>query len=333
MIIYTLLGSFICAAVALLALNPLAQKIGLVDRPDTRKQHKDNVPLTGGIAISIAFILFAPLSVYLLAAIAVLLIIGIADDRYNLRPLIKLIGQSAAAALLVYGEGLVITSFGTIGTRELYLGAAAAPFTIIAIVGLINAINMADGIDGLAGGLCLITLTHLLLLMIVLAHPLSPSFLFALVATIGAVTAFMIFNLNHKTFLGDSGSMVAGLLLSYFLITANMNAFPSSLTPWLIALPVIETLTLSYRRLRQRRSPFSADRTHLHHLLQDRGFTPFQTLLLMLAGALALIWIGFAIFVTAPINTSGAVAGIVFIALPFLYYRFFIRILVRHTRP
>lgn len=338
--LYILIGSFIFSALALLALNPLAQKIGLTDKPDTRKIHKGEIPLSGGIVISVAFILFAPFSFYLFLAIAVLLFVGLVDDRFGMRPLFKLIGQTAAATLFVYGEGLSIISLGTIGAYELTLGGVAAPFTIIAIVGLINAINMADGIDGLAGGLCLIALTHLILLMGLLAHPLPPDFALALAATIGALTAFTIFNLAHKNFLGDSGSMVVGLLLGYFLITANtyagLDSFPSSLIPWLVALPVIETLTLGYRRLRQKRSPFSADRNHLHHLLQDKGFTPIKTLLIILTAAIALIWIGTALFTLTPIfaptiyglNISGAVAGIAFIILPFLYYRLIIRRLI-----
>ncbi len=346
--LYTGLASFILCAGVLFALHPLAKRFGLTDKPDTRKQHKGEVALIGGIAIGFTFIAIAQPSLYLLASLCGLLVLGVLDDMLDMRPLVKLLGQISITALLIYGDDLVIVSFGTYAAQELYLGAYAAPFTIIAIVGLINAINMADGLDGLAGGVCLIALIHLVGLMIMLGYPLPTNFGTnfggALATAIGAVTAFMIFNMGaikgRKVFLGDSGSMVIGLLLSYFLITASTyeggDSFPSSLIPWLIALPVIETLTLSYRRLRQKRSPFSADRTHLHHLLQNKGFAPRQILLIMGAGAIALIWIGVAIFILTPFiapTLQGVAAGVVFIALPLFYYRLLIRNLAAHERP
>ncbi|HKT53312.1 MAG TPA: MraY family glycosyltransferase, partial [Caulobacteraceae bacterium] len=159
------------------------------------------------------------------------------------------------------------------------LGALSTPFTIIATVGLINALNMADGIDGAAGGL---TLAALAMLTAAALYAGAGGLASGLTLMIGATAAFLAYNLRTpwrpraKVFLGNAGSEFLGLLIAWasFRLTQN-PAHPVNpvLAPFLIAPPVIDCLVLIARRLRAGRSPFTADRNHVHHLLLDAGFS------------------------------------------------------------
>jgi UDP-N-acetylmuramyl pentapeptide phosphotransferase/UDP-N-acetylglucosamine-1-phosphate transferase len=141
-----------------------------------------------------------------------------------------------------------------------------------------------------------------------------------------AIMGFFLLNIglikNQKVFLGDTGSMTLGLFLAYHLIMASQrqpltDTLPTSLVPWMVALPVVDTLTLIYRRLRQGLSPMAPDRTHLHHLLMDTGLSARATLIVMLIMADVLFWSGFVLS-----QFGGLVAGAVFPLLPLFYYGF-----------
>jgi undecaprenyl-phosphate alpha-N-acetylglucosaminyl 1-phosphatetransferase len=312
-------------------LNPLAARLGLVDRPGGRKTHTGDIPLLGGVVI---FITFTSVSAYLSAlnaplitAMALLLVLGLYDDRYDLKPTFKLLGQVGAALIIMFAGDIHIASLGSLsGGRELLLGIWGYPLTLVAIVGLINALNMSDGIDGLAASLTLLALAHLVMAMQLIGRPLGGDVLMEVIVFGAAIMGFFLLNIglikNQKVFLGDTGSMILGLFLAYHLIMASQrqpltDTLPTSLVPWMVALPVVDTLTLIYRRLRQGLSPMAPDRTHLHHLLMDTGLSARATLIVMLIMADVLFWSGFALS-----QFGGLVAGFIFVAVPFFYYWF-----------
>ena len=327
---------FVSAGLSIAAgmwLTPLARHVGLVDRPNERKQHEGHVPLVGGIAI---FLTYAAVNFYLatpnnalLLATGLLICLGIIDDKVDLSAWIKLAGQTAAALIIVAFGGAIITSLGTLpGGRELLLGPFALPISVIAVVGLINAFNMIDGIDGLAGGLTVVALGNLMLAMHLIGKPLNTVAILEIAIFCGAVCGYLVLNLgfihSRKIFLGDAGSMMLGLFVAFHLIDASQrqpltDTLPTSLVPWMVAVPVIDTLRLIFTRARQGRSPLSPDRTHLHHIFLDKGLSPRLALITMLVLAEVLFWGGFFIGRWESLAAGGALIITTIIYIVFLF--------------
>ena len=211
---------------------------------------------------------------------AILLLIGVLDDLFDLAWYYRLSCQALAAICLIYIDGTKLELIGPVfGLGPLSLGAYSPVVTVLATIGVINALNMADGIDGLAGMLVTCALGMLAAASIYSGNVMLASVLAIIMAS---VVSFLLFNMRSpwrrraSTFLGNSGSEFLGLLIVWatFKLTQN-HAHPVSpiLAPFLIAPPIIDCLTLMARRVINRKSPFSADRTHMHHLLLDAGFS------------------------------------------------------------
>lgn len=283
-------------------LGPLARRIGLLDRPGGRKDHRDPTPVTGGLAIAVGTIVpaillaepTAPL-IGLGAAALVLMIVGVLDDLRDVRWGWRILAQVAAALIMVYVGGVKVEQIGPVmGLANMDLGYLSAPFTVLATVGLINALNMVDGIDGLAGSLALCAIAMLIAAGV---YSGNTELVNGLVAMSGAVCAFLMFNLRFpwspraRVFLGNSGSAYLGLVVAWAAFRLTQNAYhPVSpvLAPFLIAPPVIDCLVLIVRRALHRRSPFDADRTHVHHLLMDAGFSVTGVVATLCSASLAL---------------------------------------------
>jgi len=283
--------------------SSFASVLGLVDEPDHRKHHHGDIPLIGGIAftggtlIAAAFVgLNHHFTITLILTSLFVLLVGVLDDRYDLRISVRFSAQALAVLVVIYGTGVRVNTLGELWGHALTLGWMSTPFTIIAVIGLINAMNMMDGIDGLAGGLALVAAGAIVALM----HPLALSQPLVLILLLSAATLpYLARNLGppgRKVFMGDAGSTVLGYLVAWTLIwLSNAPEANSALTPgsvlWCIALPVMDTCAVMIRRLRAGLSPFKPDRGHIHHLLMARGLGVRQTLLalLILSGSFALI--------------------------------------------
>jgi UDP-GlcNAc:undecaprenyl-phosphate GlcNAc-1-phosphate transferase len=196
---------------------------------------------------------------------------------------------------MIAATGVYIHSLGHIFGHELTLGWLGIPFTVIAVIGLLNAFNMMDGIDGLAGSLSLVTIGAILLYSN--STTIHGATALALLAG-GALLPYLAANLGfigRKVFLGDAGSMVLGYLFAWVLINLSQAA-PSYLSPidvlWCVALPVLDTLAVMYRRIRQGKSPFKPDRGHIHHIILGVGLGPRRTLVCLIALAATLAFLG-----------------------------------------
>lgn len=290
-------GAAMLATVALVAFlrNP-AVHWGLVDYPGGRKMHGNAVPLIGGLAIYGAFALTAlafglPGRIHpsLLSAGLLLVAVGMADDRHELSARARFTAQILAALFMTSWGGLYVSHLGDLfGMGRIALHDWAIPFTVFCTIGVINALNMTDGVDGLAGGLAL--LSSALFACVALASGHADLFALLMVLT-GALAGFLLFNFRHPwrreaaIFLGDAGSMVLGFLLTWFAVTLTQSDTPamSPMTAvWMLALPLLDTVSIMIRRVLLGRSPFAADREHLHHLLLSSGYSARQTVLLML---------------------------------------------------
>lgn len=311
-LVATALTSFCFAFLAIKFFKPVAIDMGLVDKPNERKQHSGHIPLIGGISIFIAVLaaslLWLPntleLRMYLIAS-AMMVFIGVLDDKFDLRVRVRIIGQIIIASLMIYGVGGYISNLGNLfGLGDITLGPMGVLFTYVAIIVVINAYNMIDGIDGLIGSLSINTFTSIAILFIMsgqtnyLSYPL-------ILAT--ATIPYLMFNLGvfekllgketKKIFMGDAGSMFVGLSVIW-LLTMGTQGEQTSFRPvtalWICAIPLMDMLAIVARRYKNGKSPFKPDRDHLHHIFQRIGFSSQQTLVLISTVAVAFSAIGLA---------------------------------------
>jgi UDP-GlcNAc:undecaprenyl-phosphate GlcNAc-1-phosphate transferase len=288
------LGFLLALGITAAAIPMLARAAGgwgLLARPGPRMVHQGPVPVVGGLAMGTAFLaafavtgLAANFSPLLAAAVAITLAGGVLDDRHELRSLPKFGFQIAAAALLAAGGDAVLTHLGHLMSPNLFtLGRWALPLTVFALVGVMNATNMADGLDGLAGGVAVAACINFGVAASLAGH--APEFATICIA-LGAAVGFLYFNARSpwraqaSVFMGDTGSLLLGLLLGWFAVRLAMAERPA-LTPitavWILALPIGDTVTLLIRRALRGRNPFHADRQHLHHILLALGLGSGQT--------------------------------------------------------
>lgn len=277
--------------VTLLAIPPLIHLINhykLYDVPNNRKEHTMPVPTMGGIAIMggmvAALVLWFPFhneirQMCFFFSIAALFGLGIMDDLKDLSAKYKFVVQIGLAALIAL-SGIRITSFdGLFGITELSLSAQYS-FTILAIVGITNAFNLIDGIDGLAGGLAFMSLLTLGIFLTLSGDANTALITFALA---GAIFAFLYFNFNPaKIFMGDTGSLIIGFVIAVLCIRLmNINAGASNpvlphapiFVLGIVLVPVFDTVRVFAMRIWKGGSPFEADKTHIHHLLTNAGFS------------------------------------------------------------
>ncbi len=269
---------------AIPAIIHAAQEKKLFDYPDERKLHRQPIPALGGIGIFSGFITaflltasFTSVPVkfqYLLAAALVIFFVGLKDDLLNISPFKKFLGQLLAASIIALKGGLVLTSMdGFLGMHELP-DMAAYLFTILTIVVIVNAYNLIDGVDGLAAGLSIISASFF-----AIYFGINDNLAYACMATslIGALLAFLIFNAQPaRIFMGDTGSMMLGLLnammVIQFINTApTAPAFPVLAAPAvgfaILFVPLFDTLRVFSFRMLKGTSPFTPDRNHIHHIL------------------------------------------------------------------
>lgn len=288
------------SAVAIAILYRYAASWGLVDRPDERKHHVGHIPLIGGLAAFLGVLVGAVVDGQahlftnaLLGTAAVLALVGALDDRFDLSVRTRLLVQTAAVLTMIAVTGVHIHTLGHLFGEELELGVFGIPLTVVAVIGLLNAFNMMDGIDGLAGMLALVSIGAIIMYQ---GQPQWPGVI-VLVLLAGALVPYLAMNLGlfgRKIFLGDAGSMVIGYLLAWTLIHLSQSGPNTELSTmdvlWCVALPVLDTLAVMVRRIREGKSPFKPDRGHIHHMMLRAGLGPRTTLvgLVMVAIGLAM---------------------------------------------
>lgn len=298
--------SLCVSAVALCLLVPTGKRMGLIDYPDARKRHTFATPAVGGLAVFAGIlagwlwlVTFNQFDDVVLETACGLAVLGIIDDRYGLRVNIRVVAQIIAILIVILSSGVYVHSLGVLGDHELTLGWLGIPFTVLAVIGLINAFNLMDGIDGLTGCLTLVAAGAIVLLSF---HHLAGGAIPLVLLLAAALCPYLVSNLglfgrNCKVFLGDSGSVVLGYLLAWVLIQLSQST-PREMSPglvlWCVALPIFDTLTVMFRRMYLGRSPFTPDRSHIHHLLMNIGLGPRATLVCLVAFATVLPFVGIA---------------------------------------
>ena len=264
----------------------IAKARNLTDKPGERKLQRHPVPMLGGIAVFMGVICglgmactMADLTLVfpIVMMMATMLYIGALDDLTGLSPLFRIVMEIFAVLVLIYGSGMCIDNFNGLWGIYQIPWTIAVPLTVFAGVGIINSINMIDGINGLSSGLCIACSLYF-----------------------GA--NYFHFGSKSRMFIGDAGTMMMGILLTWFVIRylsfyGVERGLPGGLCPIansvsILSVPVFDTLRVMTMRMIQGRSPFSPDRTHLHHAFVDCGFSHVFT-------AISEILISLVVFLTS----------------------------------
>jgi len=281
--------SFIITFLAIPIVLQIAEEKRLFDVPDERKIHKVPVPSLGGVGIFGGFLLASLLSIsskqnaefqYFFAAAVIIFFLGLKDDLVVLSASKKFVGQMVAASILIHLGGIRITSMhGLFGFTDISEGVSIA-LSYLTIIVVINSFNLIDGVDGLAGTLGLVTVFLFGVYFFAIQMPAYSLLAFAMA---GSLLAFLIFN-HHpaKIFMGDSGSLMIGLVNSILVIKfISVADSPAIAIPVessvvvgmaILIIPLVDTLRVFSIRIFKGNSPFTPDRNHVHHLLLERGF-------------------------------------------------------------
>ncbi|MGE5615262.1 MAG: MraY family glycosyltransferase [Bacillota bacterium] len=305
--IITFTLAFIIAFLATPIARKIAFKFGIIDIPkDDRRMHNKPIALLGGLAIVIGFAVSLVFDLAtssnivatfkefkgLIAGIAIIVFMGILDDKKNLRPRTKLAFQLAAAIAVVLISDTKISILTNPFGKPYYIRLSPVvsyPLTVLWIVGITNAINLIDGLDGLAAGVSSISSLSLFFISMLRGDLVSPQIAVytALItaALSGATLGFLPFNFNPaKIFMGETGAAFLGFTLGVISIQGVMKSYAaiSIAIPLLVlGLPLIDTLFAIIRRIANHKSIAQADRRHFHHRLMDMGLSQRQSVLIM----------------------------------------------------
>jgi UDP-GlcNAc:undecaprenyl-phosphate/decaprenyl-phosphate GlcNAc-1-phosphate transferase len=293
------LSSVVALSVAIFSLPPLSRvaiRFGLIDQPSQRKSHDALKPLVGGMgmvfAVLLSLFLFIDLTdkAGLLTAVLALVIVGLIDDSRGLSCWSKFLVQVTAALTIVYWSRVSLSTFGDIlSLGSIDFWGLSLPVTVFCIVGVINAFNMIDGADGLTGGVSLISFLSFTGLA---ALNGQPALMLLSGAMCGAVIGFLRFNWHPaRLFMGDSGSLFLGCIAAFISIAVTQEGrgvVPPVAPLLILALPITDALVVILKRIARRRSPFQADRNHLHHIFFRLGLGARRSVVMILVISLLL---------------------------------------------
>jgi UDP-GlcNAc:undecaprenyl-phosphate/decaprenyl-phosphate GlcNAc-1-phosphate transferase len=294
--IFYILISFIISLVISAKTIPtvinISHTLKLFDRPNARSAASHVVPTLGGVAIFLGFVFgitlpgngyILPGLRFIVAAVIIMFFVGIKDDILDISPWKKLVAQVAAALILIILAQYRLTNLhGFLGIDAIGMIPSVLLTTFVMIV-IINAFNLIDGIDGLAAGISILAA-----LIFGVWFYLSGHFEYAIIAValIGALVGFFFYNVygtKHKIFMGDTGSLILGLVISVLVIQFNEFNIDQS-QPFAVAsapaisfgiliYPLLDTMRVFIIRILHKRSPFSPDKNHIHHRMLVLGLS------------------------------------------------------------
>jgi len=281
-----------------------AERLGAIDVPnDERRVHAKPIPRTGGIAVAASFVIVGvaglalnavvhiantplnavrtPEVVALFAGVSVGAFLGYLDDRLELKARWQFIFQFVLAAIAIYFSISIDRLPNPFGDNQILLGdAASAAVTTLWIVGMINSVNFIDGLDGLLAGVALIAVTTLGIISLV-SDPIQPVVAVMCGLLAGSLIGFLPYNFHPApVFIGTAGVFSVGYALA---VLSVMGTAKVALALLVLGVPIIDTFWIIIRRVSQGRSPFSADRGHLHHRLLDLGLSHRQAVMVIYA--------------------------------------------------
>ncbi len=331
--ISTLFFSFVGSLIICMALIPplmaTASRLQFLDIPkDQRRVHSNPVAKVGGIAFGIgtfsAMLIWAPKDDIVVAGLlggVTILLFGMWDDRVSLPYTVKFFGQTLGALVVMWQGNIHLNTLPFI-EAELPLWIAY-PLTIVIIVAVTNAVNLADGLDGLAGGLSLLSFAGMACLAD-LGGDQTVTLL--MVPVLGGLLGFLRFNTYPaRIFMGDAGSQFLGFFMAVSAIVLTdpqRGPYTPALGLFLLGLPLLDTVGVMLQRLKEGRSPFVADKNHLHHKLLAMGLSHYEAVLVIYLLQATLVTLAYVLRWQTEgtiLGVYGLVAGV--ILFPFLRSR------------
>lgn len=289
-----------------------ARRHNIVDNPDARKIHRLPVPVMGGVAVY-AGVLAGCIALWLLVkgaslnwsilAMTTMLVIGVWDDIKNLSAVLRFVVQFGIVGAYMGLTGHFIHSFhGVFGVHEVSLWVGI-PMSLVAGVGIINSINMIDGIDGYSSGFGIMACIGFASLFIAVGQTVWSSLAIIMAAALIPFFMHNVFGKKTKMFIGDGGTMMLGFLMTIFALGAlSLHCAPQleaqgfgivALTLSLLCIPIFDTLRVMSARMVRGHSPFRPDKSHLHHLFIDMGFSHLGAAISILTtnASITLVWL------------------------------------------
>ena len=283
------LVTFITCLILVPIVKKLAEHVGAMDIPNARKVHTKPMPRLGGLAIFLSFILG-----YILFGVAtsqmisiliggfILIVLGMCDDIKPLKASYKLVWQIIAASVVVFYGNISLPTLSAFGL-QLNFGVFAYPLALIFIVAIINAINLIDGLDGLASGTCSIFFLAVSIIAFFL-HRINGLDVTLSLIMLGSTLGFLVYNFYPaKIFMGDTGSMFLGFMISVIALLGYKSTTVTSLIVPIIILflPILDTILAIFRRILKGESIGKPDKQHIHHQLLNLNKSIRKTVLIM----------------------------------------------------
>ncbi len=329
--------AFLVTFFAIPVIIQVAKEKKLFDEPDERKVHKVVIPTLGGLGIFAGFIIATLMGVpsgithelqYFAAAAIVIFFLGIKDDILVLSASKKFVGQLIAAGIIIRFGGIQITDMeGFLGVNQIP-HISSVVLTLFTVIVITNSFNLIDGVDGLAGSLGLLTT---LVFGVYFYFAGQPVYAVMAIAMAGSIIGFLIYNFAPaKIFMGDTGSLLLGLINSILVIKfINVAGNPVSTVPLqsapaigfaILMIPLFDTLRVFGLRILDRRSPFSPDRNHVHHFLLDLGFNHRKVALTCVAANICFIAMAYFLRHLGSTIVIGILLAFAFIFIAAIYY-------------
>ena len=288
----------------------------IVDNPDARKLQRNPVPVMGGVAVFVGLIVglcalefynvvapafwgvaahgasVVPLNVVpllpVLMGMSIMLVVGVTDDVSGLSPRVRFAIEIAVTLMLMLWGDKLLNDFQGLWHIEVLPTWFAVPLTVVAVVGIINAINLVDGVDGLSSGFCIMAS---LAFAVLFAYSENVLMLLLCALTVGSLLPFFfhnVFGQKSKMFIGDGGSLMMGVVMSTYVVMVVVDGGDGEgfiekgfgVVPFTLAVmcvPVFDAMRVMIMRIIRGTSPFNPDKTHLHHLFIELGFSHFGT--------------------------------------------------------
>ena len=301
---------FSIVLISIPAILRVARKRNLYDSFEERKIHKSEIPSLGGIGIFLGFVLSTIIATdgyrfdslkFIIAGVIIMLFIGLKDDLLTISARKKFLVQIFAATLIIIMGNVEVSNLhGLFGIHQLN-SITSILISLFIILSIINAFNLIDGIDGLASGLAMLAGFVFGIWFFITGHIQFAIMSFALVGSLAAFFLYNVFGRHNKLFMGDTGSLVVGLIISVLVIKFNeFNIFEStafaigsapSISFAIVMVPLIDTLRVITIRLLNKKSPFYPDNNHVHHRLLELVPNHFKVTLILVGANSVIIGI------------------------------------------
>ena len=337
-IFLSLVTSFLITYLAIPKIIFFAEKLRLLDEAGVRASHKGSVPIFGGIAIfsGIIFSLLFWAEIeniqFILVSILIVFVVGVIDDLLVLSPLKKIVGQVMATLVLILAsdDPIIIDSMhGVLGVSKSLSLWVSMPFTIFVVIVITNGYNLIDGVDGLAGGVGVISSFSFGVIALLMGQDSIAIVAFTLM---GALLGFLRYNFfPAKIFMGDTGSLVVGMILSILAIniircglvteTIKLPNKGPLLAIAFLAVPLFDSLRIFVARIMKGRHPLLAGRGHIHHALLSLGFGHKKTSLILYFFSIAIIVLS---YVLLDLNVNIGITVLALVSFIMLYIPFYL---------